>query len=184
MTLITFNLDFFHIPWISYKLRLSSNIFVGNHQFNVILLYFRQFSWQSLVPCHHLHYHFKYVDHFWDFFVIINFLALNIYIALMFMTFFANLILVYSYKSLSLKHVQGSRVVMSQFLLVPLNHLGRFSTLGIVTSVNPAHAAMRMVSSSYRKLLSSYVDHQTSYICFRDSPLSWWPMVSCWSLRC
>ena len=93
--------------------------------------------------------------------------------------FFANLILVYSYKSLSLKHVQGSRVVMSQFLLVPLNHLGRFSTLGIVTSVNPAHAAMRMVSSSYRKLLSSYVDHQTSYICFRDSPLSWWPMVSC-----
>ena len=46
-------------------------------------------------------------------------------------------------------------------------------------SANPAHAAMRMVSSPYRGPYGSYVGHQTSYICFRDSPLSWWPMVRC-----
>ena len=27
--------------------------------------------------------------------------------------------------------------------------------------------------------LATYEGHQTSYICFRDSPLSWWPMVRC-----
>ena len=36
-----------------------------------------------------------------------------------------------------------------------------------------------LVSSPYHRPFNSYVDHQTSYICFRYSPLRWWPMVRC-----
>jgi hypothetical protein len=34
---------FFHIPWIHYSLESIITNFVENHQFNVILLYFKQF---------------------------------------------------------------------------------------------------------------------------------------------
>ena len=67
---------------------------------------------------------------------------------------------------------------VSQPLLVPLNYLGGFFNLSKVTNANPAHSAMSMVSSLYRGPFNSYVGYQTSYICFRGSPLSWWPMVS------
>ena len=74
--------------------------------------------------------------------------------------------------------VKYSRTIVAT-LISPLNHPSHFSTLARVISAHLAHATMRMVSSPYHKHFSSYVGHHTSYICFWDFPLSWWPMVNC-----
>ena len=48
-----------------------------------------------------------------------------------------------------------------------------------VTSTNPAHPAMRMVCSPYRKAFSLYGSRETFYICFQNSLLSSWPIIWC-----
>ena len=54
----------------------------------------------------------------------------------------------------------------------PLNHLANFHFLAEVTSANPSHSAMLMISSSYPGPYSSQEGNQPSYFALLwDSPL-------------
>ena len=94
-------------------LRSSSNIFVENHHFNVIYLFFLTHFRQLLVQYRHLHHLLKLLDVIWDCFCEHNFLdSIDQYVIEMFMINFSqNSTLVYYLESLSPNFVQGSRVI-------------------------------------------------------------------------
>ena len=53
-------------------------------------------------------------------------------------------------------------------------------TIMVVSILGRSQAlTWRMVNYSYCKYFRSYRGHQTSYICFRDSPIDWWPTIRC-----
>ena len=55
MTLKILKLEFFYIPWIHYLLVVIITNFVGNHQFNVILLYLKNNLENYLLNITYLH---------------------------------------------------------------------------------------------------------------------------------
>jgi hypothetical protein len=73
-------LEFFIFLKLIIYMRASSKDFIENHQFNVILPYFKQIIDSSLFNITYLHttctIFLEYVDFSWHFFVIINCLAL------------------------------------------------------------------------------------------------------------
>ena len=67
LTILKLEFSFIFLEFIIY-LRASSQNFVENHQFNVILSYFRQSLVQYHLLAHHLHCLLRYVDFSWVFF--------------------------------------------------------------------------------------------------------------------
>ena len=117
MALIILSLIFFHALWIHYTFEIIIKYLYRKSSFQCNFILFWTYFWQLLVQYQNLRTHFhhllEYVIFFCDFFCQHKFFGfVDQYVFEMFITFFSqNSKLEFCFESLSLKHVQGSRVV-------------------------------------------------------------------------